>query len=70
MVSPVKSLSFREDVGGSIYLHQKGKTGVYKSVSDFGFTILYMVKFQGLLTNLSGYVFEVKKSLREEQITK
>ena len=70
MVSPVKSLSLREDVDGSICLHRKVKTGVYKSVSDFGFTIVYMVKFEGLLNNLSGYVFEVNKSLGEEQITK
>ena len=67
---PVKSISFREDVDGSICLHKKIKTGMYKSASDSGFSVLYMVKFEGLLTNVSGYVFQVNKSLGEQQISK
>lgn len=70
MGSPIKSLSLREDADGSVCLHKKVKTGIYKSVSDFGFGILYMVKFEGPLNNISGYVFEVNKSLGETQISK
>lgn len=70
MGSPIKSLSLREDADDSVCLHKKVKTGIYKSVSDFGFGILYMVKFEGPLNNISGYVFEVNKSLGETQISK
>ena len=70
MASPVKSLSFREDADGTVCIHQKVKPGVYKSISDFNFRMLNLVKFEGHLNNLSGYIFEICKSLGESQISK
>ena len=70
MSSPIKSLSLRADADDTVCLHKKIKRGVYKSVSDFSLKVTDHVRFEGQFNNLSGYVFEVKKSLGETQIVK
>ena len=46
------------------------KCGNYKSVADFWFEIESFVQFQGALNKHSGYIFEVHKTLEENNVSK
>lgn len=70
MASPVKSLSFKKAADGSFSMHKKVKRGNYKSVADFWFDIEGFVKFQGALNKQSGYIFQVHKTLGENNVSK
>ena len=69
MASPVKSLSFKKAADGSFCIHKKVKRGNYKSVADFWFEIESFVQFQGALNKHSGYIFQVHKTLGENNVS-
>lgn len=66
----MKSLSFRKDADLSVCVHRKVKHGSYKTVADFWFEIETFVQFQGHLNTHSGYIFEVHKSMGENNVSK
>ena len=72
MTSPIKSLSIREGVDGSLGIHKKVKPGLYNSVADFWFEIILcvFVKCEGELNSCSGYILNVHKLQGERSVSK
>ena len=70
MTSPVKSLSIREGVDGSLGIYKKIKPGLYSSVADFWFDICVFVKCEGELNSCSGYILDVHKVQGEIRVSK
>ena len=70
MTSPIKSLSIREGVDGSLGIHKKVKPGLYNSVADFWFEICVFVKCEGELNSCSGYILNVHKLQGERSVSK
>ena len=62
-VSPVKSLSVREDKEGASTLHVKMDTDQYRSIANFSFIIKAFVRFpEKDLTLLNGYLLNVQRN--------
>jgi hypothetical protein len=61
LTSPIKSLSIREGVDGSLGIHKKVEPGLYNNVADFWFEICVFVKCEGELNSCSGYILNVHK---------
>ena len=70
MTSPIKSLSIREGVDGSLCIHKKVKPGLYNSVADFWFKICVFVKCEDELNSCSGYILNVHKVQGERRVSK